>query len=737
MGRRRWPLRVLLALCIVALLFGLWNLRFTRPPRVNEVSIDAAGQRYANLKDLQCDAGLAFVDAMSADNEVPLNRRTLVPMPSDTPPADATTTATRSSAIPRVIVQASCRDTVPEAMRAAMDGIIAAHPHYRHVYFSDARTEEFVRDEFGGRTAAEAFPDIGYLRPNRRYQRRSEWQKVVDALMPAGPQPPVARLFAGIAARKTRAEFFAALYLWKHGGVWLHHGFESGQKTLDDVLVPAVDFVGAARPGDRASPDFVAAAPGHPVVYAWLKSIVRHVHEEYYGPNPDSVTGVEVLSEAFAAHANRGTKDRLLALHHAPQCLQGEIVAEGGGALFTTRYAKYGQDASWYRLRGDDYTTGWMKRQVYGHADCPQKVTYDMTQKDARNVQPDWLRKLRTMARVTPAKTPVEDDRPIPRIILQTNPEDSVPVGLYENMQKVIELNPNYEHHHFSDASVREFIKGHFDERVVTAYDSIRTGAYRADLFRYCFLYVRGGVYIDADIVVLRSLDDIIQANDTFVSPEDSGFGSIYNALMMAAPKHPIVKRAIEMAVDLICAKDYDVGPLGVTGPLLLRSAFTAHVAPPPGVTKIIPYDYGNGVRLLKYERKVMVRGAQVDCSIGEIWNGGEVSFLNKYAEYEAEMRWYRKPNEGYYAAMYRDKTAFDPAITCVVQGYIPNSKPLPALLMYMLLALCCAAFLSLLFCRSRYLRSAFAASIPFSPVASTGPAVSPRVKQSRLGTVP
>ena len=41
------------------------------------------------------------------------------------------------------------------------------------------------------------------------------------------------------------------------------------------------------------------------------------------------------------------------------------------------------------------------------------------------------------------------------------------------------------------------FIKSHFSKRVLYAYDKLIPGAFKADLWRYCIIYINGGIYID------------------------------------------------------------------------------------------------------------------------------------------------------------------------------------------------------------------------------------------------
>jgi mannosyltransferase OCH1-like enzyme len=64
----------------------------------------------------------------------------------------------------------------------------------------------------------------------------------------------------------------------------------------------------------------------------------------------------------------------------------------------------------------------------------------------------------------------------------------------YENLKA---SNPEFEHHLFDENECREFIKNNFEEDVLNAYDKLVPCAYKCDLWRYCVLYITGGVYLD------------------------------------------------------------------------------------------------------------------------------------------------------------------------------------------------------------------------------------------------
>jgi mannosyltransferase OCH1-like enzyme len=187
--------------------------------------------------------------------------------------------------------------------------------------------------------------------------------------------------------------------------------------------------------------------------------------------------------------------------------------------------------------------------------------------------------------------------RNIPRMIIQTNESDDIPEGMFDATETVLNKNPNYDYIYFDNIRARAYIVDNYPARVVEAYDVLIPGAYKADLFRYCSLFIMGGIYIDMGMVMLCALDDIIGDGDVFISPEDNSTGGIYNAFICCEPQNPIIGEAIRLAVENIEGRKYTDSPLGITGPLLLAKAFKNIVGEPVVEGK----NYGEGIRILRH----------------------------------------------------------------------------------------------------------------------------------------
>lgn len=85
----------------------------------------------------------------------------------------------------------------------------------------------------------------------------------------------------------------------------------------------------------------------------------------------------------------------------------------------------------------------------------------------------------------------------IPNNIFQTWQDKKLPPLMYLAIQNIKKLNPRFKYYLFDDDECREFIKNNFYIDFLNAYDNLIPGAYKADLWRYCILYKKGGIYLD------------------------------------------------------------------------------------------------------------------------------------------------------------------------------------------------------------------------------------------------
>jgi len=157
----------------------------------------------------------------------------------------------------------------------------------------------------------------------------------------------------------------------------------------------------------------------------------------------------------------------------------------------------------------------------------------------------------------------------IPRDIYQTWFTKDLPQKMRERVELLKRQNPRFNHYLYDDNDCREFIKTHFKSDVLEAYDSLIPGAYKADLWRLCILFINGGIYLDIKLNCINGFKLIeLTEREHFVL--DRPPKSIYNALMACKKGNIFLYKCIRRIVENVKTKYYGNTPLHPTGPGLL-----------------------------------------------------------------------------------------------------------------------------------------------------------------------
>jgi mannosyltransferase OCH1-like enzyme len=159
----------------------------------------------------------------------------------------------------------------------------------------------------------------------------------------------------------------------------------------------------------------------------------------------------------------------------------------------------------------------------------------------------------------------------VPRDIYQTWFTKDLPPKMRERVETLKRQNPRFNHYLYDDNDCREFIQTNFKSDVLEAYDRLIPGAYKADLWRLCILFINGGIYLDIKLNCINGFK-LIELTESEHFVLDRPPKTIYNALMACKKGNVFLYKCIRKIVENVKTGFYGDSPLHPTGPGLLGS---------------------------------------------------------------------------------------------------------------------------------------------------------------------
>lgn len=182
----------------------------------------------------------------------------------------------------------------------------------------------------------------------------------------------------------------------------------------------------------------------------------------------------------------------------------------------------------------------------------------------------------------------VNKTRVIPLNVFQTWVTLDLPHEMKSNRELLIKQNPEFNHYLYDDAMCRDFIAKYFSTEIVYTFNKLKPGAYKADLWRYCVLYIHGGIYLDIKFKCVNNFK-LIELTDREYLVKDKiykfgiradkgkGLRGVYQALMSAAPKNKLLKKCIDKIVYNVKNNIQGLSGLMLTGPHIFTNFLTKH----------------------------------------------------------------------------------------------------------------------------------------------------------------
>lgn len=154
----------------------------------------------------------------------------------------------------------------------------------------------------------------------------------------------------------------------------------------------------------------------------------------------------------------------------------------------------------------------------------------------------------------------LNQNKHIPLHCIQVWLQGKLPDKVRNNIMK---LNPYIKYSFFDEKACQEFLQNNFEQDIVKAFSAIKNYAHKCDLFRYCYLYKNGGIYIDADIELRVSFEQIITMSHfaDFITAigahSNSNFGECTNGIILCRKNNPIFLSLIQNIIQTPNPKDY------------------------------------------------------------------------------------------------------------------------------------------------------------------------------------
>ena len=160
----------------------------------------------------------------------------------------------------------------------------------------------------------------------------------------------------------------------------------------------------------------------------------------------------------------------------------------------------------------------------------------------------------------------------IPKILHQTHETNLQKRENYIASQMLVNMNPEYEFKFYTSTQRRAYIKNNFNEYILKAYDKINHGTTKSDLFRYCVLYIEGGIYIDCKSSPVEPFRNFLSDNVSFQVFYDIDCERLSTGFIACEPENKIILNCINQCVKNVFNDNYGINPLDPTGPSLLTT---------------------------------------------------------------------------------------------------------------------------------------------------------------------
>lgn len=456
--------------------------------------------------------------------------------------------------IPLNIFQTWQTKELPTYMKINVDLLKKNNPKFKYFLYDDKDCEDFIKNNFN--------------------------QDVYEA-------------FENLIPGAYKADLWRYCILYTYGGIYLDikmqsiDNFELINLVYDEHFV--LDRKGFWKENCFGVYNaFIVSKPKNPLLFSCIQEIIKNVKNKNYTFSPLYVSGPGMLGELYHNfYSNKNNLD-----------LENKNNLE-----IVYKKIKIFSHYKEYRLEQKEtknyigYHKLWQLKKIYKNDETSEENSNQKIIKNSEELIKQKKENFKNLEYSNPKFiknfegliNPEEEIKQIfeetsdkvPLNIWQTWKEKNMHIDMFNNINDLRESNPEFKYYIFDDQECLEFIKEHYTEDVANAFVTLVPGAYKADLWRYCVLYIYGGIYLDVKFKCLDGfkLLNLIEDDHYCLDLINNGFHKdeqecIFNGIMINKPKNELLINAIYKIVENVKNKFYGSNWLEITGPNLLGKIF-------------------------------------------------------------------------------------------------------------------------------------------------------------------
>ncbi len=310
--------------------------------------------------------------------------------------------------------------------------------------------------------------------------------------------------------------------LWRFGGVYIDADLECLRSI--EPLVAGASFLIARASRGRVDTALLGAAAGHSILDRALDEIRPREFRGY----DKSATGSKFLARLLSDEPHVTYVDRALIDPSRPKDIErAYAVGRAGGSEDTL-------DRLWQSLlKLEKRLTAAQKEASHWRAKYQEVMASRPSTESADELRP--MARAKTAKEVQPATASMRMPRIFHQVWVGPNP---LPEEYAAYQQSWVRHHPDWEVRLWTEDNLPQPL------RRPEAAERLRVPAERSDILRLEVVWRFGGVYVDADLECLSSIEPLIQDADFFTALTGSDVADFY--LFGAVAGHPILERGLE-----------------------------------------------------------------------------------------------------------------------------------------------------------------------------------------------